>query len=128
MASVAFRSANFSDAMAALLRSFALLLIAVAALWGAPASAADEFLKPEEAFKFSARMQDAGTVAVTYEIADAYYMYRERFKFTADGATLGEPSFRPGKSNSTIPSRRTSRPIAKPSPSPFRSSRPACSP
>jgi thiol:disulfide interchange protein DsbD len=97
MASVSFRSANFSDAMAALLHSFVLLLIAVAALWGAPASAADEYLKPEEAFKFSARMQDAGTVAVTYEIADAYYMYRERFKFTADGATLGEPSFPAGK-------------------------------
>ena len=31
------------------------------------------------------------------EIADGYYMYRERFKFVADGATLGEPQIPPGK-------------------------------
>jgi thiol:disulfide interchange protein DsbD len=74
------------------------LLLAAASLFGAaPASAADDYLAPEAAFKFSAQMQDAGTVAITYEIADGYYMYRERFKLTADGATLGNPSFPAGK-------------------------------
>ena len=81
-----------------LLRAVVLLLLALGGLLGAgSASAADDYLEPDAAFKFSARMQDAGTVAITYEIADGYYMYRERFKFTADGATLGTPSFPPGK-------------------------------
>jgi thiol:disulfide interchange protein DsbD len=97
MASVTSRPASFSNIMAAVLRTCALLLLAFSALCGAPASAADDYLAPEVAFKFSARMQDAGTVAVTYQIADGYYMYRERFKFTADGATLGEPKYPPGK-------------------------------
>jgi thiol:disulfide interchange protein DsbD len=34
---------------------------------------------------------------VTFDIADGYYMYRERFKFAADGATLGVPQIPPGK-------------------------------
>ena len=62
-----------------------------------PAQAADDFLEPEQAFKFSAAMTDAKTIAVTYVIADGYYMYRDRFKFSADGAKLGEPVFAPGK-------------------------------
>ena len=74
------------------------LLLLLAALFGAPhARADDEYLDPALAFKFSARMQDAATIAVTYEIADGYYMYRERFKFEAAGATLGTPAFPPGK-------------------------------
>jgi thiol:disulfide interchange protein DsbD len=87
-----------SSPFAALLRACAVLLLVVGGLFGAaPASAADDYLEPDAAFKFSARMQDAGTVAITYEIADGYYMYRERFKFSADGATLGNPSFPAGK-------------------------------
>jgi thiol:disulfide interchange protein DsbD len=34
---------------------------------------------------------------VNYAIADGYYMYRERFHFTASGAKLGEPVIPPGK-------------------------------
>jgi len=34
---------------------------------------------------------------VTYDIAPGYYMYRERFKFRATGAQLGEPQIPPGK-------------------------------
>lgn len=59
--------------------------------------AADEFLEPEMAFKFSARMVDPQTIEVSYKIADDYYMYRERFAFKAEGATLGQPSIPPGK-------------------------------
>jgi thiol:disulfide interchange protein DsbD len=63
----------------------------------APARAEDDFLPPEQAFKLSARMLDPHTVQVSYAIADGYYMYRERFKFSANGATLGEPQIPPGK-------------------------------
>jgi thiol:disulfide interchange protein DsbD len=61
------------------------------------AQADDDFLPPEQAFKFSARMADAHTVVVNYAIADGYYMYRERFRFSANGAKLGEPAIPPGK-------------------------------
>ena len=62
-----------------------------------PVRAADDYLDPEVAFKFSAAMRDPQTVAVTYEIANGYYMYRERFTFKATGATLGAPQFPAGK-------------------------------
>ncbi|MYM28835.1 protein-disulfide reductase DsbD [Duganella sp. CY15W] len=71
-------------------------LLALIALLLQPARA-QEFLDPSEAFKFSARMVDGHTVAVTFQIADGYYMYRERFKFSAQGAKLGTPQIPPGK-------------------------------
>ena len=50
-------------------------------------------LEPEKAFRFSARgLGDA--LEVRFEIADGYYMYRERFRF--DGAGLGKPEFPQG--------------------------------
>ncbi len=61
------------------------------------AHAADDYLEPEAAFKFSAKMADAKTVEVTYLIADGYYMYRERFRFKTEGAKLGEPIIPAGK-------------------------------
>jgi thiol:disulfide interchange protein DsbD len=98
MASVSPPSVSSGSPLAVMLRVCALLLLALGALLGGPAAmAADDYLEPDAAFKFSARMQDAGTVAITYEVADGYYLYRERFKFTADGATLGTPSIPPGK-------------------------------
>jgi thiol:disulfide interchange protein DsbD len=81
------------------MRSIAVLLLAWFSFALAPAAwaADDDFLEPDQAFKFSARMLDPNTIAITYEIADGYYMYRERFKFTASGATLGAPQLPPGK-------------------------------
>src|SRR5450830_444150 len=58
---------------------------------------AEEYLAPEVAFKFSARMADATTIEVNYAVADGYYMYRDRFHFKADGAKLGQPQFPHGK-------------------------------
>lgn len=77
------------------LRMLAVMLGTLAALH--PAQAADTYLPPEQAFTFSATTVDAQTVAVTYTIADGYYMYRERFAFTARDATLGTPEFPAGK-------------------------------
>ncbi|MCC7704150.1 protein-disulfide reductase DsbD [Janthinobacterium sp. GW460P] len=73
------------------------LLLAMAVLGASHARADEEFLDPELAFKFSARMQDPSTIAVTYVIADGYYMYHERFKFEAVGAKLGTPVYPAGK-------------------------------
>lgn len=75
---------------------FLLSLIASLVLL-APAHADDDFLPPEQAFKLSARMLDPHTAEVSYAIADGYYMYRERFKFSAADAQLGAPQIPAGK-------------------------------
>ncbi|WP_305824950.1 protein-disulfide reductase DsbD [Massilia brevitalea] len=72
------------------------LLFIVFALLATPGRAQD-FLDPAVAFKFSARMDGERTAVVTYDIAPGYYMYRERFAFTARGATLGAPQIPAGK-------------------------------
>ena len=77
--------------------SLAWLLLLFAVLSAAPSQAEETFLPPEQAFRFSAQMRDAATVAVTYDIADGYYMYRERFAFRAAGATVGAPQIPAGK-------------------------------
>ncbi|MFC7515692.1 protein-disulfide reductase DsbD [Herbaspirillum sp. GCM10030257] len=59
--------------------------------------AEDDYLEPEKAFQFAARMLDPKTAEVTFKIADGYYMYRERFSFQAEGATLGTPVLPQGK-------------------------------
>ena len=55
----------------------------------------EELLEPQKAFRFSARAVDGG-VEVNFAIADGYYLYRERFRFVAEGARLGAPELPPG--------------------------------
>ena len=79
-----------------------LLLIALLlspALPPAHGASADELLEPDKAFRFSARALDAVTAEVRYAIADGYYLYRERFRFAAEPATvtLGRPQFPKGE-------------------------------
>ena len=81
----------------ALMLACALLLAWSGLFAAAPARADDDFLPPEQAFRFSAQMLDPHTVLVRYAIADGYYMYRERFSFSASGARLGAPQVPPGK-------------------------------
>jgi len=59
--------------------------------------AADEPLPPEQAFKLSARMLNAQTILVRYDIVRGYYMYRAKFSFEAPPAQLGAPDLPPGK-------------------------------
>lgn len=54
--------------------SLALLMIV-------PARGEEEFLDPQEAFRFSALLTGA-ELEVRYRIADGYYMYRDRYRFT----------------------------------------------
>ena len=81
------------DSLRWLVLSVLLLLLAMAM---PRAHADDDFLEPEQAFKFSARMVDAKTAEVSYAIADGYYMYREHFKFRVEGAKLGTPVYPKG--------------------------------
>jgi thiol:disulfide interchange protein DsbD len=80
-----------------LIRTFIRLFALLAALWFGSAAAEDQFLPPEQAFRFSAKMTDASNVEIRFKIADQYYLYRERFAFKADGARLGTPVIPPGK-------------------------------
>jgi thiol:disulfide interchange protein DsbD len=63
------------------------------------APAEDDLLPPDQAFKFSARTVDAGNVELRWHIANGYYMYRHKFRFSAQPATvaLGKPEFPAGK-------------------------------
>jgi thiol:disulfide interchange protein DsbD len=79
------------------IRTFIRLFALLAVLWFGSAAAEDQFLPPEQAFRFSARMADASNVEIRFKIADQYYLYRERFAFKADGARLGAPVIPPGK-------------------------------
>ncbi|TWC65205.1 protein-disulfide reductase DsbD [Herbaspirillum sp. SJZ099] len=84
---------RFYRSMHRLLLNILCLLPLAALLSLSPARAADDYLPPEQAFQLSARMLDAATLELSYRIADGYYMYRDRFHFSAEGATLGEPQF-----------------------------------
>lgn len=77
---------------------FAVLSLLVLLLgFGAAARAADDFLDPAVAFKFSSS-EAPGQVDLHYTIADGYYMYRERFVIAvkSGAATIGEPQMPAG--------------------------------
>lgn len=56
-------------------------------------------LPEEEAFKLSVTVKDPHTLRAQWDIAEGYYLYRERFKFSTDTADvmLQPTSFPPGK-------------------------------
>ena len=60
---------------------------------------AQELLEVEQAFKFSARALDARTVEVRFDIADGYYLYKDKFKYAVEpaAAKLGTPQYPQGK-------------------------------
>lgn len=69
-------------------------LFALFSLWSVHA---EEPLSPEQAFRFSARVLDAQTIEARWEIAPGYYMYRDKFKFALEGASLGVVELPPGQ-------------------------------
>jgi thiol:disulfide interchange protein DsbD len=66
-------------------------------LVAAPSHAEDDFLPPEKAFRVSAHLLDAKSIEVNFEIAEGYYLYREKLVFKAEGASLGESDIPRGK-------------------------------
>ena len=66
---------------------------------GIDASGEDEFLDPDAAFVLSAAA-GPGAVEARWDIAEGYYLYRDKFRFHAadgSGVTLGEAGFPKGK-------------------------------
>jgi thiol:disulfide interchange protein DsbD len=81
-------------------RFLAVLLVSMLSLPPALAQNDDEEpLLPDEAFKLQTSTIDSNTIRAEWIIAEGYYLYRGKFKFTSDtpGVTLGDPSFPPGK-------------------------------
>jgi len=78
------------------MRFVLILLMAVA---GLARAAEPDLLEPDKAFRFAARLKDAGSIEVRYEIAPGYYMYRDKFQFALApaGAKLGAPQLPPGR-------------------------------
>ena len=67
---------------------------------GIGASGEDEFLDPDAAFVLSAEAAGPGAVEARWDIAEGYYLYRDKFRFRAadgSGVTLGEAGFPKGK-------------------------------
>jgi thiol:disulfide interchange protein DsbD len=76
-----------------------LLLICLLAFSSLVRGAEPELLEPDQAFRFMARLKDARTIEVNYQIAPGYYLYRDKFRFTlapAD-AKAGTPQLPAGK-------------------------------
>jgi thiol:disulfide interchange protein DsbD len=60
-------------------------------------AADDDLLEPEKAFRLSARMVDLVNLEARFQIAKGYYLYKDKIKFSADGAKLGQPALPAGK-------------------------------
>ncbi|HEY3075906.1 MAG TPA: protein-disulfide reductase DsbD [Burkholderiales bacterium] len=70
------------------------LILLFALLAGVQAA---DLLEPEQAFRFTARAVDGGGVEVRFAIAEGYYLYRDRLRFSAEGnAKLGQPELPAG--------------------------------
>lgn len=53
----------------------------------------EQLLEPEQAFEFSASVKNGNTLYVNWEIAPAYYLYREKIKLelvNSEGTKLGD--------------------------------------
>ncbi|WP_018412060.1 protein-disulfide reductase DsbD [Methyloversatilis thermotolerans] len=61
------------------------------------ARAEPELLPVEQAFRMSAQVIDGSTVEVRFDIADGYYLYRDKFAFVAEQAALGRTDIPRGK-------------------------------
>ncbi len=61
--------------------------------------AEEALLPPDEAYAFSARVLDANTVEAGWQVADGYYLYRNKISFSSDtpGIRLGKPRLPKGK-------------------------------
>jgi thiol:disulfide interchange protein DsbD len=78
------------------MRLIALFLLTLAIpLWAAE----PDLLEPDKAFRFSARVKDAGSIEVIYQIAPGYYLYRDKFQFklAPAQAKAGTPQMPAGK-------------------------------
>lgn len=80
-------------------RTLALVGIALLVLEMGPARAQVKLLPTEEAFRFAARAIDGRTVEASFTVADGYYLYRDKLRFSAasPAVTFGAAELPAGK-------------------------------
>jgi len=73
-------------------------VIGAASAAGLPA-AEPKLLPPEQAFRFSARALDARTLEARFDVAEGYYLYRDKLAFAVVPSDVGagKPSLPEGK-------------------------------
>jgi thiol:disulfide interchange protein DsbD len=76
-----------------------LLLIVLLVLALPVVAAEQDLLEPDQAFRFSTRVLGPDAVEVRYQVAPGYYLYRDKFKFAVQPATieLGAPELPRGE-------------------------------
>ncbi|TNF98824.1 MAG: protein-disulfide reductase DsbD [Gammaproteobacteria bacterium] len=59
----------------------------------------EELLRPEQAYPASVQNVDDKTIQIQWRVADGYYLYKNKFRFSteSDGISLGEPRLPEGK-------------------------------
>ncbi len=79
---------GLSSAVAALVLLFA----------GPPARAVDDFLPPDQAFRYAAAAE-GGALVVRWTVAPGYYLYLQRMglRSPTPGVAIGEPTYPPGE-------------------------------
>ncbi|MBL8511593.1 MAG: protein-disulfide reductase DsbD N-terminal domain-containing protein [Betaproteobacteria bacterium] len=90
-----------------LFKTYTCRLLLVSGMWGLGAAfpvAAEtggaDLLEVDQAFRVSARFRDAKTIEVSYQIAEGYSLYRQRFQFSLEGESpwrLGKAQLPKGK-------------------------------
>jgi thiol:disulfide interchange protein DsbD len=73
------------------------LLVATAA--SAQTTGGPKLLPAEDAFRLSARALDASTIEIRFNVADGYYLYRDKLRFRVEPAPIaaGAAALPPGK-------------------------------
>jgi thiol:disulfide interchange protein DsbD len=74
----------------------ATLLLLAAQILLTSVFAARDVKRPEEVFRYEVSVA-GNDIVVAWDIADGYYLYRDKMKFQAEGAELGTPLFPAGE-------------------------------
>jgi len=83
------------DARGALVAALGVAIFETALAAGLTDSFA-KLLPPEQAFRFSARAVDASTLEARFDVADGYYLYRDKLRFTIEPVAARDVELPPG--------------------------------
>ncbi len=64
---------------------------------GLPGGGEPKLLPPEQAFRLSARALDPATIEARFDVADGYYLYRDKLRFTIEPVGALPANLPPGK-------------------------------
>jgi thioredoxin:protein disulfide reductase len=84
------------DRLAVTVAALSLAVLGTAFAAGLPGTP-PKLLPPEQAFRFSARALDPGTLEARFDVADGYYLYRDKLRFTTEPVGARAVDLPPGK-------------------------------